>query len=77
MKTEEFWVLVIDHDYGANIDICRTRQTAKRLLLDYVIDDWANEYNTLMPEDPDEAIEAYFEDHPHGDWYTIEKRQVQ
>lgn len=39
-----------------------TREAAERAVFEYVKENWKNEFEDEMPDDPDEAVHQYFED---------------
>ncbi len=63
---ENVWVLVIDHRHGTDSSVHRTEGGAREALHSYVVQFWDEVVGRhgladKMPEDPSEAIDAYFE----------------
>lgn len=64
-------MLAITHEYGLSTSVHDSMQDAEAALLDYVQSWWDAEAGegVPMPEDPGEAIAAYFLSHaPHEDY---------
>ena len=78
-QREMVHVLVVEHKYGDDIYVCRTRQIAHRELDKYVRAWWPNEMEgQAMPKDPARRVEEYFSE--MGDrgeeFYTIRETKV-
>lgn len=66
-----FTALVVEHRHGTNVSVHPDTDAARRALLDYVTDWWADECpNESQPDDAKEAIETYF-DAASGESYSI------
>lgn len=65
--------LVITHEFGMDTSVHDSRREAEAALLEYVRSWWATEAgeDVPMPEDPAEAIEAYFLEHTPQEDYEI------
>lgn len=70
----DLYALVIDHQYDTDLSVHRTEEGARARLFTFVSDWWDQEMNATgevpMPEQPDEAISAYFEG-VEDEFYTI------
>lgn len=66
-------LLVITHEHGVDTSVHDSRRDAEAVLLEYVRSWWVHEAgeDTSMPEDPAEAIEAYFLEHTPQEDYEI------
>lgn len=66
-------VLAISHEYGLDTSMHDSPAAAQQALYDYVRAWWGDEAGegTPMPEDPAEAVCAYFETHAPGEHYSI------
>lgn len=65
--------LAITHEHGVDASAHTSREAAEAALLEYVRAWWAVEAGegVPMPEDPSEAIEAYFLEHTPQEDYEI------
>lgn len=71
------WVLRIEHRHGFNMEAFTTEELATESLYEYVKEWWAKDgpKDAAVPEDRDEAIEAYFES--NGESHDITEVEVQ
>lgn len=77
---ETVHVLVIQHQYGDDIYVCRTRQIADRELDEYVRAWWPNEMEEKpMPKDPAKRAQDYFAEMGENrgeEFYTIRETKI-
>ena len=70
------WILAIDHDYGTNLSAHKTETGARDNLAGYVAEWWHREMGTEpLPDEPDEAIDVYFE-RVENESYTLEESAI-
>ena len=75
------WVLLVTYKHGDDITVFDSREKALVDLDDFVKeywDDWLSE--TLIPNDRQERIDAYFEnqiDFVFHEFYTLEEKEIQ
>jgi hypothetical protein len=71
-EKEIVWILTIEHKHGTDVYAHKTEAGAKGALLDYVQEWWSIEVgDEPIPENPDAAIERYFEE-ACNEFYSIQ-----
>lgn len=72
------WVLFQENRYGNSIEVFRTKEAADASLHQYVKDYWQPSDGDI-PDDPDDAIEAYFDLHAESgsESYELSEEEVQ
>lgn len=81
MNTEKVWTLSIDTRYGVGVTLWHKEEDALEVLHDFVAENWERYFGDpddpdtpnedKIPEDKQEAIDAYFE-HVDEDSYELE-----
>lgn len=73
----EVWVAVVDHRHGSNVTVADTREAGFAVIHEFVTEWWPTEMgpDETIPEDPQEAIDAYFE-HVDDESYTLTASSV-
>lgn len=76
-KSECCFVLAIDIDESISVWVYSTYEAAKQRLFEYVSKYWASEIDDDydMPDDPDEAIDRYF-DEVENEHFTLERKPI-
>lgn len=70
------FALSIEHRHGRNVSVHPAEEEARAQLLEYVQQWWEAEIHDVdLPENPEEAIEDYFERVP-DEFYTIDPCSV-
>lgn len=68
-------VLTIEHRHGANVHVHATEAGANATLHKYVCNWWQDAVVRqgvgVMPSDPQEAIDVYFDAMQHSEYYTL------
>jgi predicted RNase H-like HicB family nuclease len=61
--TGKVWVVTVTQPEGCFVAVCETEEVAQQELQKYVGDWWEHEMGSdeVMPTDPQEAIDSYFE----------------
>lgn len=73
---ETVWVLVIEHEYGFNHYVNRSKDGMLDTLADYCREWWGDlEVDDEIPSDRGELIEMYF-DLVYEEWYTCDEVSV-
>lgn len=78
----EVWLVLIDHSHGSDAEVYATEAAAKAGLYGFVAEYWGelwddeDEESQPLPEDHDEAIRLYFDNHDR-DAAQIRKAPVQ
>ena len=74
---ETVWVLVIEHRYGFNHYVNKTKEGMLSTLASYC-EEWWDELDPevgLLPSEQQEVIDVYF-DHIYEEWYTYDQVTV-
>jgi hypothetical protein len=69
------WLLVINNEAFARIEVCRSQESALRLLHEYVLDQWEGTFGEEpIDSDPKVAVQRFFDVGSAS--YTLEERAL-
>jgi hypothetical protein len=69
------WTCSITHRHGSFVTVHTSKTLARAAVATYVTEQWPNEIGDEMPDDPEEAIEQYFEE-VEGEYADIDDTEV-
>lgn len=67
-------ILVTSCKHGTDYGLYKNEVDAYEALYDYVCQFWEDSIEWAMPEDPDTAVQEYYEENGYNEWWEIVTR---